>query len=90
CAPMCRVTQKSVSCGHPLAPPDASMPLPAAPLAPPDALLLLPAAPLAPPDASWLAFYDTPSYKMYTHPLIPHKQKTAADNSYFQVTANNQ
>ncbi len=49
-APMYRVTQKSVSYGHPLAPPDAPMNLPAAPLMPPDASLLLPASPLTPPD----------------------------------------
>ncbi len=33
---MYRVTQKSVSCGHPLMPPDAPLPLPTSPLSPPD------------------------------------------------------
>ena len=42
--------QIRVSYGHPLAPPDAPMNLPAAPLMPPDASLLLPASPLTPPD----------------------------------------
>ncbi len=49
-APMYRVTQKSVSCGHPLMPPDASLLLPASPLSPPDPSMPLPAAPLTPPD----------------------------------------